>query len=134
MDVVSLSDVAQEIRKAIAILKRFPAVKAKGFHQGGILPEQEESDFRENGLIPTPQEIDHMWEVCFTWLGWLDADNRRLVWGRCSGKGWKQLAYKHHVSRSTAIRRFNESCAVIWKHLTPAPIPPQPHERGGRGI
>ncbi len=117
MDVISLQDVAREIRKAIAILRRFPAVKAKGFRQGGMLPEQEDRDFCENGLIPTPQEIDRMWEVCFTWLGWLDADNRRLVWARCSGKGWKQLAYKHHISRSTAIRRFNESCALIWGHL-----------------
>lgn len=121
----STKDVILTISKAVAIMRLFPAVKVQGFYNiwtrlTGKAPLKDVQDATaefENGTRPSPKEIDMMWDVCFKWLYFIDIDARHLVWLRCSGMGWKQVAFRFHISRSTAIRRFNEACETIYNAL-----------------
>lgn len=119
-------EVVRTIKKAVQIMKTLPPVQPQGYYSSLMRLQQNAlNEFFEVALKnktpenvpfpcrPSPTEIDAMWHVCFIWLHWLNVDDRRLVWHRCSGTSWKVLIDDMNLARSTAFRRFNDACQII---------------------
>lgn len=108
----TLKRIEEQIKKATYIMRSLPDVKGKGFisslAKSGLFVSDTKPTF-----VPTPKEIDFMWKVAFDWMNLIPMEDRKLVWFRCAGMSWKQVAYRNGISRSTAIRRFNQACAKI---------------------
>ena len=79
--------IKDRLEEAARTLKRLPEERVPGYFSSWppILRDvveilQMAPDFRLGP--PLPEQIDEMEEVLFTWLKWLEPDERRLVWLR----------------------------------------------------
>lgn len=104
--------IEEQIKKATVIMQSMPDVKGKGFVSAFAKSGMYSSDTKPT-FVPTPEEIDFMWKVAYDWMNLIPVEDRKLVWFRCAGMSWKQVAYRNGISRSTAIRRFNQACMRI---------------------
>lgn len=76
----------------------------------------EDLPFRER---PTKEDIENWETVMFVWLPKLKPDVRDIVVKRCSGMGWKRIAYQLNCHKSTAWRMFNKGLQIILQHVAP---------------
>lgn len=76
----------------------------------------EDVPFRER---PTKEDIDNWEKVMFVWLPLLDPMTRDIVVKRCSGMGWKRIAYQISCHKSTAWRMFNKGLQTILRRIAP---------------
>ena len=67
-------------------------------------------------VVPSAADIQNM-EECIAWLGWLSADDARIVWMRAEGARWKQVCWRIGVARSTAHRRWAAALLTVAKNL-----------------
>lgn len=67
-------------------------------------------DEQLNGDPPfhvTP-ELFEIWEkVCFEWMPLLSLEERKIVWDRCSGMGWKLVMTRYEKRTLTKTTRFS---------------------------
>lgn len=67
-------------------------------------------DEQLNGDPPfhvTP-ELFEIWEkVCFEWMPLLSLEERKIVWDRCSGMGWKLVMTRYEERTLTETTRFS---------------------------
>lgn len=61
---------------------------------------------------PGPAEISRMDEA-LSWMFWLDAADRAIVWGRALDVRWPWLATRLGISRRTVIHRYTEAVLAI---------------------
>ena len=131
MEIRTLADVAQVIRKACKTNQALPTVFKQTYHcpLGNIIkPERKELmdeilNHYEPPFIPKAKDVDEWELVCFKWLPLLENENRYIVWDRCSGMGWKSVIISfqkrtgQQICVRTAQRRFNEGCLIIYSKV-----------------
>lgn len=129
----SIQEVIQAIERAVQILNAMPEEKVRGYFN--LWPkvdicEQASSDFSETleqldprskessgRFYPFPWEIDEMEDVIFNWLHCLTFKEKKVLWKRCSGMGWKRVAYEMNLGERTAQRLFKAACGNIYNFL-----------------
>jgi hypothetical protein len=108
---MSPTDIEARFEEATATLKKLPGIRMGGFFSTwpAIIRTAAETYAQDRTLKvripPTAQAISRM-EETFDWLGWLDADDTRLVWLRAEGVRWKPICWQLGISRATAWRRW----------------------------
>ena len=65
---------------------------------------------------PSPAAIDRMVETMH-WVGWLDEEQRHLVWMRAEGRGWRTISQRFGCDRTTAWRRWRKALGVVAGRL-----------------
>ena len=66
---------------------------------------------------PLPEQINEMEEVLFTWLKWLEPDERRLVWLRAERVRWKVICHRFRVGRTKAWEMYGAALGKILAKL-----------------
>jgi hypothetical protein len=65
---------------------------------------------------PDPAAIDRMVETMH-WVGWLDEEQRHLVWMNAEQRGWRTISRRFGCDRTTAWRRWRKALGVVAGHL-----------------
>lgn len=120
--------VEDRLIEAADVMKRLPAVRAKGYFSAWptILPEFSDLVGREPPRLrrppPSPKAITRA-EEAMLWLRWLELDDARLVWMRAEGARWREICERFGVVRATACRRWEYALWVIAWRLDGRPLP-----------
>jgi hypothetical protein len=107
--------IAERLVEAADVLARLPEQQARGFYDmwprivGGPCPGTDRA-------AAAPEAIDRMDEA-LAWLGWLDPEERRLVWSRAEGMPWKWIARRLGIGRTTAWQRWTIALLKIATRL-----------------
>ena len=116
---ISIDEIKENLIFAANIMRRLPAVKAQGYHCTWPKFCTDADDFCNEGevwLMPLPQEITAM-ENILSWLEYTSFENRRIIWLRSCGMGWKRISDRTHRSRSGLIRIYNSGLKEICETL-----------------
>jgi hypothetical protein len=110
--------VAQRLAEAADVLNRLPATRVRGFYSLlPLLPDGSAGDSaRERPAAPAPEAIDRLDEA-LQWLGWLEPEERRLVWLRAEGLPWKRITHRLGTGRTTAWQRWTTALLKISVRL-----------------
>ena len=106
---ITSDEIKENITFAAEIMRRLPAVKMQGYLCAwpSFCRSCEEMQFAEDvWLPPLPHEISAM-EKILEWLKFTSLENRRIIWLRACGMGWKTMSGKYKKGRSTLIREYN---------------------------
>lgn len=120
---VSEKDVMEQIEAAVKVLRCLPPVRARGYVSNWpdmpTVPTLAETPETAAAVPfrPTPCEVDNMEDVIFHWLEPLSTDDKRLLWKRAGGMGWKRLAFEYGASIRTVQRRVNRLLGDILAML-----------------
>ena len=113
--------VEERITEAADVLKQLPGLRHSGYFS--TWPEIQRSRKELLEAMPTPgrrpppstSAITRM-EEAITWNQYLERDDARLMWDRAAGVSWKELCYRHGISRPTATRRWEYAlCVIAWR-------------------
>jgi hypothetical protein len=116
--------VARRLEEAADVLARLPEERARGLYD--LWPRLIGTPYgHSRPAAPAPEAIDRMDEV-LGWLGWLDHDERRLVWLRAEGLPWKRITSRLGFGRTTAWQRWTTALLKIAIHLNAAAEPNRP--------
>ena len=83
-------------------------------------------DEQLNGDPPfhvTPELFETWEKVCFEWMPLLSLEERKIVWDRCSGMGWKLVMTRYEersavkITRTTVWTYFNKSLLKIKQFI-----------------
>ena len=110
----ALKAIEDDIRIACDVDKALPSVFKQQYRcplGRYVKPELEVLvDEQLNGDPPfhvTP-ELFKIWEkVCFEWMPLLSLEERKIVWDRCSGMGWKLVMTRYEERTLTKTTRFS---------------------------
>jgi hypothetical protein len=107
--------------EAVATLKRLPPVMQRGYFSlwPDIIYSPNELIFQEKKplrLRAEPGAISRL-EQTFEWMGWLEVDERKLIWKRAAKMGWKRICWELGCNRSTAWRKWVLACSKIANRL-----------------
>ena len=110
--------VAARFKEAIYTLKRLPKPYVMGYHTlwptvvytALEIMQQDKKRFRLGP--PLPKAIDRM-EETLTWIGWLEVEERELVWLRASRMPWKVVCTHLGVCRKIAWQRWRAALLKI---------------------
>lgn len=69
-----------------------------------------------NRLLATPNQITRM-EETFTWITWIEQDERKLVWARAYRTPWRLIARKTGVPKTSAQRYWQGALLKIAERL-----------------
>jgi hypothetical protein len=116
------SEIADRFEEAIYTLKRLPKPKVQGYHNmwppivytTWELLAQEKKPFRLGP--PLPKAIDRM-EQTFVWIGWLEEDERKMVWLRAARLPWRVICARFGVCKNTAAHRWTVALVKIAHRL-----------------
>jgi len=113
--------VAERLAEAADVLDRLPEPKVRGFYSLlPLLPDGPAGDgARARPAAPAPEAIDRMDEA-LRWLGWLEPEERRLVWLRAEGMPWKWITRRLGIGRTTAWQRWTIALLKIATRLNAA--------------
>jgi hypothetical protein len=117
-----LEQVAARFDEAASTAHRLPPVRVQGYFSlwPAIKREAWEAYAAEGPkrfrFPPDPAAIDRMLETA-RWVGWLDEEQRRLVWMRAEGRGWKAIAARFGCDRTTAWRHWRKALGVVAGRL-----------------
>jgi hypothetical protein len=110
--------VARRLEEAADVLSRLPEERTREFYD--LWPRLMGSPSRYARLAATaPEAIDRMDEA-LSWLMWLEAEERRLVWLRADGMSWKWVTRKLGIGRTTAWQRWTIALLKIATRLNAA--------------
>jgi hypothetical protein len=106
--------VAERLAEAADVLDRLPEPRVRGFYSLlPLLPDGSAGDgARVSPAAPAPEAIDRMDEA-LRWLGWLEPEERRLVWFRAEGLPWKRIIHRFGIGRTTAWQRWTTALLKI---------------------
>lgn len=114
--------IKDRLEEAARTLKRLPEERVPGYFSSWppILRDvveilQMEPEYRLGP--PLPEQIDEMEEVLFTWLKWLEPDERRLVWLRAERVRWKVICHRFGVGRTKAWEMYGAALGKILAKL-----------------
>lgn len=110
----ALKAIEEDIRVACEVDKALPSVFKQRYRcplGQYVKPELDVLvDEQLNGDPPfhvTP-ELFEIWEkVCFEWMPLLSLEERKIVWDRCSGMGWKLVMTRYEERTLTKTTRFS---------------------------
>lgn len=109
-NIMTIEDVALEIRRALMVLKALPKVgpqKLHAFWPEYVVNDDDGENMAEDVYYqPFSDEIDDMDIVFEKWLKVLNVEERKLVLCRCEGYGWKKLQHMFKMSRSAIYNRY----------------------------
>lgn len=118
-------DIAEHFEEAIYTLKRLPKPKLQGYHN--LWPPiaytlwellaQEKRPFRLGP--PLPDAIDRL-EQTFEWIGWLEPEERKIVWLRAARVPWRGICTRFGVCKNTAAHRWTVALLKIAFRLNRA--------------
>ena len=114
--------VAERLAEAADTLARLPEARVRGCYS--LWPPVVRSARAALGggggrlrpIPPLPEAIDRMDEA-LAWLGWLEAEEARLVWLRAEGVPWKVLTARLGVGRTTAWHRWTVALLKLATRL-----------------
>lgn len=115
-------DVMERIEAAVKVLRCLPPVRVQGYGSGWpdmpTVPSVIESEAGDTvPFRPTPWEVDDMEDVIFHWFKPLSTDDKRMLWKRAGGMGWKRLAFEYGASIRTMQRRVHKLLGGILDTL-----------------
>ncbi len=111
-------DVQRHIQKACDIYKHYSMPRPNKIHTAiRYLDVMAKGEEKGEYCCPTPTEVDDADIVQFEWLPLLEIDDRRLLWKRFSGMGWKRLATEHNICEKTARNRVKKSIDKLYELL-----------------
>jgi hypothetical protein len=120
-------DIAARFEQALYTLKRLPERRVGGYHK--LWPpivydrleimQQEKKRFRLGP--PLPRDIDRM-EETFTWIGWLEVDERELVWLRAVRMPWRVICTRIGASKTVARTRWTAALMKIARRKNNDPL------------
>lgn len=118
------STVEARLEEAATTLKHLPDPPGsgpKGF--GSSWPDYVRDPWHAYGyhaararIVPSAAEISRM-EEALGWLGFLSAEDARIVWWRASGMRWAQVGRRLRISRSQCWRRWVAALITLTRHL-----------------
>ncbi len=119
-------DIAARFEEALYTLKRLPKPFVMGYHTlwptvvytALEIMQQEKKRFRLGP--PLPKAIDRMEDV-FTWVAWLEEDDRHLVWMRAARMPWRMICTRIGVSKTVAWHRWTGALLKIAKRINADP-------------
>ncbi len=113
-------DIEEQIKNACLIYQCLPKVALKDVRSSLSHFFETETPVSEHiaYIRPTPQEIDDADIVQFEWLPLLDLTERRLIWKRYSGMGWKRVAHECGISERTARRHGAKAIEKLREKVT----------------
>jgi hypothetical protein len=107
--------VAKRLEEAAEVLARLPQERVPGFYD--LWPRMVGASCAGGGLAAAmPEAIDRMDET-LAWLGWLEPDERRVVWLRAEGLPWKRITHRLGIGRTTAWQRWTMALLKIATRL-----------------
>lgn len=103
----SIDEIKENLTFAAQIMRRLPTVRVRGYFctWPNFKPEYGECFVSDTWLPPLPDEIEAM-ERILEWLKFTNVENRRIIWLRSCGMGWKHLTHHYKKSRSTITRAY----------------------------
>jgi hypothetical protein len=115
MPVTTIEDIEIELRHAVWVLRCLPSDGPKKVraYWPDFRSETPTAHGIEAYLRPLPEEIDDMDLVLEKWLKILPPDDRRLVFYRASGWGWKRLTFVLGRVRSTLSLHYKNALEKI---------------------
>lgn len=114
----SIADVRHQIIKACEIYKLYPNPSPADIHSSIFYPDPDKRlDCDKIYYRPTPKEIDDADLVQFDWFPRLTMMERRLLWKRFSGMGWKRVAAEESISERTARNYVNKALEKLYNQL-----------------
>jgi hypothetical protein len=110
--------VAERLSEAADVLGRLPEPRSPGVYSlWPILVDAAVADSTSTRpAAPPPEAIDRMDEA-LGWLGWLEPDERRIVWMRAEGLPWKRITHRLGIGRTTAWHRWTTALLKITTRL-----------------
>lgn len=107
--------VEDRIREAVRTLQRLPEERVQGYFSAWPAIKRDELEIMQMEkqplrIRPTSDDITEMEEVLFVWIGWLDVDERKLVWQRAERVRWKIICAQFGVGRTKAWEMYK--CAL----------------------
>lgn len=118
----TIEDVAARFEEAAHTARRLPPVRVQGYFnlwppivrsRWEVLASEDRDDTH---FPPTPEAVERMMEVS-RWVQWLTPEERRLVWMRAKGIGWRTIAIHFACDRSTAWRHWKKCIANVTQQL-----------------
>jgi Domain of unknown function (DUF6362) len=107
--------VADRLAEAADVLARLPQERGPGLYD--LWPRITGAPSSGScPAAPSPEAIDRMDEA-LRWLGWLESEERRLVWVRAEGLPWKRIAHRLGIGRTTAWQRWTTALLKISVRL-----------------
>lgn len=121
-DAWTAKDIADHFEEAIYTLKRLPKPRLQGYHN--LWPPiaytlwellaQEKRPFRLGP--PQPDAIDRL-EQTFEWIGWLEPEERKMIWLRARRVPWRMICVRFGVCKNTAAHRWTVALLKISHRL-----------------
>jgi hypothetical protein len=113
--------VAERLEGAADVLDRLPPERHRTRHSSWprVIPPADaivRSGERSRTPAPSAEAIDRMDEA-LGWLGWLEPDERRIVWMRAEGLPWKRITHRLGIGRTTAWHRWTTALLKITTRL-----------------
>ncbi len=115
-------DITDRIRRACEVMRTLPGARPAGYKNpwtmlGMPTDTPKETTTASDKWTTLPHEIDAMEEVIFDWFALISPVERRIVWKRFDGMGWKRLAGEHGFSVRSAQRYVQKACQKILDGL-----------------
>jgi hypothetical protein len=107
--------VAGRLEEAVDVLARLPDEQVRGLYDLWPRLVGEPCKFARPAAA-APEAIDRMDEA-LAWLGWLDPEERRLIWLRAEGMPWKWITRRLGIGRTTAWQRWTIALLKIATRL-----------------
>ena len=119
--------VATRLQEAVDVLARLPEESACGYYD--LWPKLVGEPCRPlRPAAAAPEAIDRMDEA-LRWLGWLEPEERRLVWLRAEGLPWKRITPRLGIGRTTAWQRWTTALLKISIRLNSADEQKRPNNK-----
>ena len=115
------TDVANQLEEAVSTLKKLPPVRVQGYFS--VWPEfacspQEllMQEAQPIHLVATPAAITRL-EQTLDWTGWVEAEERKLIWRRAARVRWRVICWEMGCTRMTVWRRWMSALDKIANQL-----------------
>jgi hypothetical protein len=119
--------VAKRLEEAADVLARLPDERVRGLYD--LWPRLVgEPCGHSRVAAAAPEAIDRMDEA-LRWLGWLEPEERRIVWLRAEGVPWKRITHRLDICRTTAWQRWATALLKISIRLNAADEQKRPNNK-----
>lgn len=120
--------VEARLKEAADTLRRLPLPRPRGYFSAW--PEPVRSVHEAYGYTPArvrlgppaPGAVDRLDEV-LAWMGWLEAEDIRVLWARAAGVPWKPLCQRLGCGRTKAWRLWVAALVTLRDRLNAEGVP-----------